>query len=338
MALVHLIALNVVVAAPPPKAVQAEEVLFVARRNVGQPDRVLEVLDSTGTSRGHLALGRIYIVVQARVSPDGKRLAFVSMPPQRSNGRGDYADPHTVYVVDLPLTGVPTEPTIKEVLDPSIAWAADGRSLFISGCPPDADLNVRRLFNKKIPRRTVRYDVATKTEKSVEVPPFHAVVDASPDGKTVLTRTLTWGSPPAYSTYLVSLDSREPKLVGKEEDGFVSARFSPDGSRVLGTRTKGTKSTDLGLFVYDVSKKTSTKVPLPDEIGGTLQNGCAVWSPDGKRVALLGGEEDGALPGLAPAARPAGSGHRQSGSRWSTPTVPTGRRSANSSPTNPRTS
>ncbi len=67
--------------------------------------------------------------------------------------------------------------------------------------------------------------------------------DVSPDGKTLLTQTKVWSSNQiTYSTYLVPLDSLKPSLVGIAEDGFDSARFSPDGTRILGTRMKFTKS------------------------------------------------------------------------------------------------
>src|SRR5205823_11604031 len=118
--------------------------------------------------------------------------------------------------------------------------------------------------------------------------------------------TKVWGSNLIrYSTYLVPLDTRKPRLVGKEDDGFDSARFSPDGTKLLGTRMKYTKSTELGLFVHDVAGGTAVRVQLADEIAGHLLNGCAVWSPDGKRVAVLWEER---VAGPAAAGGPGGGG------------------------------
>jgi hypothetical protein len=292
-----------VIAAPPPKPAAAEEFLLVAKLNFKEPAKVLEVLDPAGTSRGHLDLGKLTNVQRARVSPDGKRLAiarFIPLSGADPNSRGKYAYPQDIYVVELPLAGPPKEPAVKAVIDPSLAWAADGQSLFVSGCPKDADLAQANVQNKLIPRITIRYDVTTKAEKAVGLPAFHAVLDASPDGKTLLTQTKVWGSNQiAFSTFLVPLDTLRPKLVGAAEDGFDQARFSPDGTQILGTRMKYTKSTDLGLFVHDVEKGNPTKVPPANEIPESLLNGTAVWSPDGKRVAVLWEEQvaGAALPG-----------------------------------------
>jgi hypothetical protein len=287
-------------AAPPAKVVPAEDLILVAKLNFKDPTKVLEVLDPAGKTRGHLDLGQLTNVQRARVSPDGKRLAiarFIPLSGADPNSRGKYAYPQDIYVVELPLVGPPKEPTIKGVIDLSVAWASDGQSLFVSGCPADADVGQNNLRDKMVPRKTIRYDLATKTEKPVAIPVFHAVQDVTPDGKTLLTKTKVWGpNLIRFSTYLVPLDTLKPKLVGKEDDGFDQARFSPDGTKVLGTRMKFTKSTDLGLFVHDVAKGTAAKVPMADEIAGQLLNGTAVWSPDGKRVAVLW-EEQVAGPG-----------------------------------------
>ncbi len=92
------------------------------------------------------------------MSPDGKRgwRSPGSFPLNGSdpNTRGKYAYPQDIYVVDLPLLGPPKEPTLKGVIDPTIAWAPDGQSLFVSGCPKDADLAQNNLQNKMVPRRT----------------------------------------------------------------------------------------------------------------------------------------------------------------------------------------
>jgi hypothetical protein len=290
MYFVNLFALSLF-AAPPAKVVPAEDLILVAKLNLKEPGRVLEVLDPAGKSRGHLDLGPLMNVQRVRVSPDGRRMAvlrFIPVSGSDPNSRGKYSYPYDIYVVDLPLVGPPKEPTIKGVIDPSVAWAPDGQSLFVSSCPTDADVSQNNLRDKMVPRKTIRYDLTTKTEKPVAIPAFHAVQDVTPDGKTLLTQTKVWGpNLIRFSTYLVPLDTLKPKLVGKEDDGFDQARVSPDGTKILGTRMKYTKSTDLGLFVHDVAKGTAAKVPLANEIADQLLNGTAVWSPDGKRVAVL---------------------------------------------------
>jgi hypothetical protein len=282
----------VVIGLPPPaKPAAAEDVLLVAKLNFKEPDHVVEVLDPAGKSRGHLDLGPLQNVQRVRVSPDGKKLAvlrFVPISGNDPNARGKYSYPYDIYIVDLPLLGPPKEPTIKGVIDPSVAWAPDGQSLFVSSCPTDADISQNNLQNKQVPRKTIRFDLATRTEKPVALPAGHAVQDVTPDGKTLLTQTKIWSSNQiTFSSFLAPLDTLKPKLAGAVDDGFDQARISPDGTRVLGTRMKFTKSTDLGLFVHDIAAGKAAKVPLADNIAGSLLNGTAVWSPDGKRVAVL---------------------------------------------------
>ncbi|HEY2787538.1 MAG TPA: hypothetical protein VGJ05_21455, partial [Fimbriiglobus sp.] len=239
-------------AAPPRRAMPVEDLILVAKLNHEAPEKILEVLDANGKSRGHLDLGKLLNVQRVRVSPDGKHLAFARFIPLSGNGpnaRGQYAYPQDIYVADLPFTGPPKEPAIKGVIDPSIAWSGDGQSLYVSGCPKDANVNQNNMQNRMVLRKTIRYDLATKAEKPFNLPPFHAVQDVTPDGKTLLTQTKVWSSNQiTFSTYLVPLDTLKPKLVGAAEDGFDQARFSPDGTKILGTRMKYTKSKDLGLF------------------------------------------------------------------------------------------
>jgi RNA polymerase sigma factor (sigma-70 family) len=296
-----------VVSAPPTKAAAPEGVLLVARVNTRPPDKICEVVDPAGKSHGYLDLGRLANVHRLRVSPDGKRLAFGSMLPVSL--KGGFAVPEDVYVVDLPLAGPPTAAAMKGVIDPFLAWAPDGKSLYVSGVPKDAN-TILGMENKLIPRETVRYDVAAKTAKPVDLPEGHTVLDVSPDGKTLLTQTLVPAGPRRISTYLVSLDTLKPRAVGGADDGFSSARFSPDGSRILGTRVQSTKSTDPGLFVYDVTKDAAVKLPLSAAaIEGLNWGACAVWSPDGERVAVLwDGKVDGPGPVGAPPGRKATAG------------------------------
>jgi hypothetical protein len=71
-----------------------------------------------------------------------------------------------------------------------------------------------------------------------------------------------------------------------------------------------TGGSQVRVLPGDVEKKTSSKVPLPSEIGDHLMNGgplCrgeAAWSSDGKRVAVLWGEESGIGPGGPPGGAP----------------------------------
>jgi RNA polymerase sigma factor (sigma-70 family) len=277
-------------AEPVPKSTPVEDRIFVAKLSHDQPDQLIEVMDAAGKSQGMLDVGKLMNVQRLRVSPDGRKLAFVRFIPLSGtdpNHKGKYAYPQDIYIVDLPLTGPPKEPTIKGVIDPSIAWSSDSQSLFVSRIPKDTNLDQNALQNKLIPKETILFYPATKTMKIAKFPAGHAVQDVSPDGKTLLTQTKVWGSNEVrYSTFIIPLDTSKPKLVGDEDDGFDSARFSPDGTKILGTRIRFTKSKEIGLFIHHLERSTDVRVPVSDEIVEGF-NGQAVWSPDGKRLGVM---------------------------------------------------
>ena len=58
--------------------------ILVSKLCTDPPGEILAVLDTVGKSLGHLQLGNLFNVHQARVSPAGKRLAFILL-----NGKED---------------------------------------------------------------------------------------------------------------------------------------------------------------------------------------------------------------------------------------------------------
>src|SRR5262245_32875688 len=97
-------------AAPPAKPVPAEELILVAKLNLPDGEKVLEIMEPTGKTRGHLGLGKLDNVQRVRVSPDGRKMAvqrFIPLSGADPNSRGKYAYPQDIYVVDLPLAGPP---------------------------------------------------------------------------------------------------------------------------------------------------------------------------------------------------------------------------------------
>ncbi len=275
--------------APVPKAVPPEGVILVSRNNRDEPDKLVEVLETGGKSAGYLALGKLDNVRQSRVSPDGKRLAFIRFIPLKGTDGNKvmYAYPEDLYVVDLPLAGPPKEPVLKGLVDPAIAWSADGKSLFISSIPKEIDAEQNAIHGKTIPSKIVRFDIASQKETPIDLPAGHSVQDASPDGKTLLTGTKVWNRKAgSYSTFTVPLDTLKPTRIGDEDDGFALARFSPDGTQIAGIRTRYSLSKELGLFVCDTAKGKVENIPLPKEIADDKLDSLA-WAPDSNRLALL---------------------------------------------------
>jgi RNA polymerase sigma factor (sigma-70 family) len=272
-------------AKPLPKA-DKEGVFVVSKLSYKAVDKALEVVDTSGKSLGSMPVGDVQFV-RPTVSPDGQRLAYVGSP-RTSNDQvpRNYHEPQDVFVVDLPLTEPPTKPTFQNVLCPRLAWAPDGRSLYLSRIADGTDVSNANVSGKVLLRNTVRYDLATKTETEVRLPDGHEVQDVSPDGKTLLTGVTVWNDGrTTYSSYLVPLDTLQPKRLGDADDPFMSARFSPDGARIVSIQKSFATGKEAGLYVAEVADGKFVK--LPKEVGVPKECWDATWAPDGKRLAVL---------------------------------------------------
>jgi len=76
--------------------------------------------------------------------------------------------------------------TLDGVLDPQIAWAPDGNTLFVSSIPDDADMTQAEVAGKVLPRKTARYDATAKKEKAIEM--VKAISELARDGVNVFRR------------------------------------------------------------------------------------------------------------------------------------------------------
>jgi dipeptidyl aminopeptidase/acylaminoacyl peptidase len=228
--------------------------------------------------------------MEPRVSPDGKRLAFVRKRPYVGKPQ-DVARTRAIldlWVAEIGSKDPPTEPIVKDILG-SFAWTQDSKQLYVSSLPEGHEFADPKTPGEIIAVKTRLVDLATKKETPLDIPEGHGVCDVAPDGKTVLTRkTLRypWPQGESCTLYLVPLATLKPKLIGGDEEGFDHARFSPDGTRVAGVRLWHTKSKEKGLFVYDIAKHRLTPVALPKDIPQEKLVQVA-WSPDGKRLAVL---------------------------------------------------
>jgi dipeptidyl aminopeptidase/acylaminoacyl peptidase len=298
---------------PDPKPEPRESTFVVGCANNSKPGEVAALVAPDGTARGFVAVGELKVILDPRVSPDGKRLAFlrlrpyVGKPVDRARARLIL----DLYVADIGAKDAPTEPIIKDVIWASIAWAPDSKQLYVSSLPEGQYIN--ELGGQKVPKegqvvavKTRLFDLATKKETPLDIPEGHGVCDVTPDGKTVLTRKIVRyprenGS--SSTSYLVPLATLKPKAIAADEEGFDQARFSPDGNRVAGVRLQYTKSKEKGLFVYDIAKDRLTPVALPKDIPSEKLVQVA-WAPDGKRLAVLWWN---ATPGVGGVGAPPGA-------------------------------
>ncbi len=217
-----------------------------------------------------------YQVDSARLSPDGKRLAF-GKAVSRKDGLGVHP-PDNIYLRDLTKDA---KPELLVHLDGqkfvNWVWSPDGAKMAITAW--DTQENIRNWI----------VDVKTKKVEEVKLPRFKfkdllkdwgeiqmGIEAWSPDGK----RFLAVGDG-RHGLHLVKTDGSDAKrLTAFPASSFMGhARFSPDGSKVLfvvASREKG-----YSLYVANV-KDGTTKALVEGTNFYTLR---ACWSPDGKQIA-----------------------------------------------------
>jgi Tol biopolymer transport system component len=111
--------------------------MLAAKLNCSNKADLIEVIGTDGKSGGHLGLGELNNVQQVRVSPDGKRLAFVRFVPMNGpKGKPQYAYPvNEVFVADVKSGKVDKVSTAKELADGlfngRVAWAPDGKRVAV---------------------------------------------------------------------------------------------------------------------------------------------------------------------------------------------------------------
>jgi RNA polymerase sigma factor (sigma-70 family) len=281
--------------APLPKPAPPGEGTFVVGGvNNSKPGEVAALVAPDGAALGFVAVGEVKVILEPRVSPDGKRLALLRKRPYAGKpvDAGRSRAVLDLYVADIGGKDPPTEPIVKDVYFGSFAWTPDSKQLYVSSLPAGPDLIIRVVETpgELVPVKTRLVDVATRKETPVDVPEGHGVCDVTPDGKTLLTRKIQRYPHPIFescTSYLVPLATLKPRAITPDEEGFNQARFSPDGKRVAGVRPGHmVKAKEKGLFVYDVAAERLTPVALPKDIPSEKLDQVA-WAPDGKRLAVL---------------------------------------------------
>ena len=211
----------------------------------------------------------------ARLSPDGKRLAFAVRVKEKAPPDRDPRQKIYVRGLDEPEPGT----DLGEAQ--SFSWSPDGKHLVITdithGGEPKDDKFATWLVDVKTGERT-----------AVKLPDNYLVTDWSRDGKEFLTTEYAPSKrKPTARLHLVSRDgSRDRALTGADTLAFFG-RLSRDGGKVLylapdpERKGKGMQG-QMGLFVLDVRSGKATRVD-GQPLNGTVMGYC--WSPDGKRIA-----------------------------------------------------
>lgn len=242
------------------------------------------------------------------LSRGGKRVAVWAWDQFRTDGQNRVGPnekiKHTgtllVYDVDSP-----EKPLLKlaDVAESHVVFTPDGASMYLTEMTePDPKQPARQMTHAKL-------DLATQKKTDLKLPPDHFLMDVSPDGKTLLTVSSTTKVPGEYrnTSYLVPLDTLEPKAIGEANVGCT--RFSPDGRQAIGRKVLDPKDPGkTAVVVVDVKTGKEAEVKLEDD---TYMVWNTSWAPDGKRVLV---QRDVLLPGAKPskpdpnAPKPVGGG------------------------------
>jgi RNA polymerase sigma factor (sigma-70 family) len=206
----------------------------------------------------------------ARLSPDGKRLAFGKAVMKALDGAIAVTPPEKLYLRDL-AKGDDTllvEMSGREMHN--WCWLADGTQLAFSTCDKDT------------PVRNWVVDVKTKKIREVQMPLYKydgkeyamAIQAWSPDGK--------WFVASGDGLHLVKPDGTRAKRLTPAGMNIMggTCQFSPDGRQVVFARFNKNKS--QSVYVADVASGKARPV-----IEATnLTEIHAYWSPDGRRIAF----------------------------------------------------
>jgi hypothetical protein len=248
---------------------------------------------------------------QARLSPDGKRIAVLRVTTTRSRkmqapvGGGAalmgqlswHLYKLTIYPVADRLVG--TDVNVPGDSVEMVNWPADGSRLYASSHDDDPDFAYAR--NRKNRRYWV-IDAKTLQAKPLKLPEGHILRDASPGGKQFLTQAVEGRSEYApWPAHLVETSGKAMRLQETTEHPW-DVQFSPDGKRVLSCGVRSVPAQPAGPpgggagapparlaaeWWFDIQTIADRKRSPVLKLKANEYVWLCRWSPDGKRVAYL---------------------------------------------------
>ncbi len=209
-----------------------------------------------------------------RVSPDGRRIAFL-LPPVIIQGHQGI----NLWVMD-------TDGQNREIV---VENAGGAIGMSVACWSPDGKQVAFHRQDKLSATENYVVDLDKRTLARLNLPGNEVVNSWSPDGTEWLTATL--GVPPdpdpgQCQIYRVKRDGSGRVRVGEPNTGNNDARFSPDGRRIafLTGAPRPIEGRRPQIRVVDREGGRS-KLILEADAGASFHSPC--WSPDGKRIAVV---------------------------------------------------
>lgn len=212
-----------------------------------------------------------------RVSPDGRMVLCFRTPAPPDVG---------LYVG--PANGDEAPRPLARGIIADYAWSPDGKDVFFSE-------------RTGVDFKTWRMKVDGRGRAEVPIAANDSLLDASPDGRWLLTAS--WrgvkeralrGGLNTRSIYLIHPDGTGERRLLEPGPNRTAFRFAPDGGRILYTRYE-TAAGGLGtetcrLETIGLDDPTPKTLIGPADYRGPHR---AVWSPDGRELAVQYRSDDG---------------------------------------------
>jgi WD40 repeat protein len=197
----------------------------------------------------------------AAYSPDGTKIAFMN------NYDGDYE----ICVMNADGTGT-KQLTKNSSFDGYPSWSPDGTQIaFTSNRDGDLDIWV------------MNADASEQTNITSDDPSNNDAPRWSPDGRWIANETDRYGG---VSAELISPDGTRQAAIGSIQYTTWFDSWSPDGKSLLVDSNRGG---DYDIYRYDITGTAPLQWDLLEAKIVSDDNaveGPAIWSPDGKQIAL----------------------------------------------------
>jgi Tol biopolymer transport system component len=220
---------------------------------------------------------------KSSISPDGKRVAFIS-PEGRQGWDREFNSLHSVFVLKLDGDG---EDHTFEIKGQNLVWTPDGKLIVVEAT------SMKDVYARKF--TTWLVDVGTQEKTKLDVPETAQIYCVTPDGKSYIATTYDFDKKQFYLAS-ISRDGNKvseltPLAFGiRSPTNFIYPQLSPDGSRIVFLDVDKEEKLDKGmirwprLYLYDLKRKKREK--LADLALDAFVWEYA-WSPDSKRVAYV---------------------------------------------------
>jgi Tol biopolymer transport system component/serine/threonine protein kinase/Tfp pilus assembly protein PilF len=195
----------------------------------------------------------------AKVSPDGKKIAFSS----NRDGKPE------IYVMNANGSGDPQRLTFNTVDDKAPSWSPDGRKIAfdnvrVTGIESDLYVMDADGSNQINITNTQGYDTRAAW---------------SSDGRKIAFASNRGGGQSAFDIYVMNADGSNVTRLTSDPEFEVDPNWSPDGTRIAFTRI--TKQGSFEIFVMNADGSNQINIT-----NNPASDAAPVWSPDGKLIAF----------------------------------------------------